>query len=346
MCKKVSVVVPIYNVEKYLNKCVLSLIKQTYKNLEIILVDDESPDRCPGLCDKWANRDNRIKVIHKKNAGLGMARNTGIDNATGDYITFVDSDDYIDLDTIEKAYGMAKKERADVVYYGHKNVGPSGKVIDENTSDVDKLVYRNDEVYTQILPELLANDSSKGKTSKLMLSACTALFSLDLIKKASWHFVSEREIISEDVYSLMILFAHIKCVAIVPESLYSYRQNNLSLTRTYRNDRYNGIKHFYDQTIQLCKIKKYPEIIESRLGSVYLAFVIAALKIIVMSDMGFKEKMNNINIIVRDPHMEHTLSTIDDRVESPSRKLIKHLLAKKQLLLCYFVLKVKCNLKK
>ena len=91
--KKVTVVLPIYNVEKYLDRSVKSIVEQTYTNLEIILVDDGSPDMCPQMCDEWARKDKRIKVIHKKNAGLGMARNTGIDNASGDYICFFDSDD-------------------------------------------------------------------------------------------------------------------------------------------------------------------------------------------------------------------------------------------------------------
>lgn len=98
----VSVVLPIYNVEKYLNRCVKSVVNQSYKSLEIILVDDGSPDNCPTLCEDWAKKDSRIKVVHKENAGLGYARNTGIENATGEYICFFDSDDYIALDAIEK----------------------------------------------------------------------------------------------------------------------------------------------------------------------------------------------------------------------------------------------------
>lgn len=98
MSKTVTVVIPIYNVEKYLNRCIESVVGQTYENLEIILVDDESPDNCPQICEDWKNRDNRIKVVHKKNAGLGYARNTGIDCATGEYICFVDSDDYVAAD--------------------------------------------------------------------------------------------------------------------------------------------------------------------------------------------------------------------------------------------------------
>ena len=94
--RKISIIVPVYRAEKYLDRCIESLVKQTYSNLEIILVDDGSPDLSGAICDKWAAKDGRIKVIHKQNAGAPAARNTGFENATGDYIGIIDSDDYID----------------------------------------------------------------------------------------------------------------------------------------------------------------------------------------------------------------------------------------------------------
>lgn len=91
----ISVIIPVYNVEKYLNKCITSVVEQTYKNLEIIIVDDGSTDQSPEICDEWEKRDGRIQVVHSSNGGAGKARNTALDMATGDYVTFVDSDDYI-----------------------------------------------------------------------------------------------------------------------------------------------------------------------------------------------------------------------------------------------------------
>ena len=113
--KKLSVIVPIYNVEQYLKKCLNSIVNQTYKDLEIILVDDGSPDGCPQLCDEYASLDNRIKVIHKKNGGLSSARNAGLDIATGDYVTFVDSDDYLETDIYEKVINIFEDHSADIV---------------------------------------------------------------------------------------------------------------------------------------------------------------------------------------------------------------------------------------
>ena len=91
----ISVIVPVYQVEEYLDRCVQSIVDQTYTNLEIILVDDGSPDRCPQMCDEWAKRDSRIRVIHKENGGLSDARNAGMQAASGTYIAFVDSDDWV-----------------------------------------------------------------------------------------------------------------------------------------------------------------------------------------------------------------------------------------------------------
>lgn len=102
--KLISVIIPIYKVEQYLDECVESIIKQTYKNLEIILVDDGSPDGCPQMCDEWARKDERIRVVHKKNGGLSSARNAGLDVATGEYVSFVDSDDFIALDALQNLH--------------------------------------------------------------------------------------------------------------------------------------------------------------------------------------------------------------------------------------------------
>lgn len=111
---KISIIVPIYNVEEYLDRCIESLVNQTYKNLEIILVDDESPDNSPAICDKWANLDSRIVVIHKKNEGVAVARNTGLSKATGDYIGFVDGDDYCFKNMYEHLMKNAAENDADI----------------------------------------------------------------------------------------------------------------------------------------------------------------------------------------------------------------------------------------
>lgn len=115
---KISIIMPAYKVEDTIARCIQSIINQTYSNLEIILVEDGSPDRCPEICDEYMRNDARIKVIHQKNGGLSKARNVGLSNATGDWILFVDSDDYIDYELCEKVHDCAVKNKADIVMFG------------------------------------------------------------------------------------------------------------------------------------------------------------------------------------------------------------------------------------
>lgn len=122
----ISVIVPVYKVEPYLDKCVSSIVNQTYKNLEIILVDDGSPDNCPVMCDAWAEKDNRIRVIHKTNGGLSDARNAGMSAATGELIAFVDSDDWIVPDMYEKLYHRLTEDNSDIAVCGVQMVWENG----------------------------------------------------------------------------------------------------------------------------------------------------------------------------------------------------------------------------
>ena len=144
--EKVSIVVPVYNVEKYLKRCVESLLNQTYSNIEIILVDDGSSDHCPVLCDNYAKKDDRVIVIHKKNGGLSDARNCGLLKASGEYILYVDSDDYIERDSCEKLIvGMI--ENVDVVV-GAYNELRSNKIIEKRHSNLSQnRIYHSTNLY-------------------------------------------------------------------------------------------------------------------------------------------------------------------------------------------------------
>lgn len=127
----VSVIVPVYKVEKYLDKCVESIVEQTYKNLEIILVDDGSPDNCPSMCDDWAARDSRIKVIHKANGGLSSARNAGLGIFGGEFVMFVDSDDWIERDAVQSLISLG--DDVDIIMCGFSIENESGEVSYENS---------------------------------------------------------------------------------------------------------------------------------------------------------------------------------------------------------------------
>lgn len=143
MADKISVIIPVYKVEKYLDECLKSVVNQTYKNLEIILVDDGSPDNCPKICDEWAKKDNRIKVIHKENGGISDTRNIGLRAATGKYLSFVDSDDYIEKNLYEMAIKKIKENDAQVFIFGRSYL--YGEKIVNSTNNDTELIMNAEE---------------------------------------------------------------------------------------------------------------------------------------------------------------------------------------------------------
>lgn len=336
----VTIVIPIYNVEKYLDRCINSVVNQTYKNLEIILVDDGSPDKCPEMCDLWAHKDSRIRVIHKKNAGLGMARNTGIENASGEYICFFDSDDYIALDTIEKAYELAQKDRADIVCFGSLSVDRNGVVV-PHIPTIDRITFHNKEVHEDFLPNLITFNNETGKKLNLSMSACMAMFSMQLIIKSNWKFVSEREIISEDVYSLLILYKNVTCVSVLPEALYYYCENSTSLTRTYRENRYEQIKKFYINCIELKNKMGYSDLILESLKELYLSFTISTMKQIVHSTQKKSKKWKYLSDIINDDFLQDLLNTKNIEYESLTRRILFKCIRQRNIIYCFLLCKIK-----
>lgn len=151
----ISIIIPVYKVEEYLNKCIDSVINQSYKNLEIILVDDGSPDNCPQICDEYSRKDNRIKVIHKKNGGQSEARNCGLDIAKGKYIGFVDSDDYIKEDMFEILYKNMINYDADISLC---NIIKIKKKSNENVENYDEIeIYNSSDSIKQLLKQHITN---------------------------------------------------------------------------------------------------------------------------------------------------------------------------------------------
>ena len=140
----ISVIVPVYNVEEYLDKCVESIVNQTYRNLEIILVDDGSPDNCPKICDKWVSLDSRITVIHQSNCGGGQARNRALDVARGDFVAFVDSDDYIAPTMYEFLHGLFRDD-IDIVECGFHTVYDDSAEFDDIAASFEMKIISAEE---------------------------------------------------------------------------------------------------------------------------------------------------------------------------------------------------------
>ena len=337
----VTVVLPIYNVEKYLNRCIESVVSQTYSNIEIILVDDGSTDNCPAMCDEWAKKDSRIKVIHKENQGLGMARNTGIENAQGEYICFFDSDDFIARETIEKAYNSANNEKADICQFGINFADENGNVIHSFVSPLGNAVYSGERLKKFFLPEFVAPDPKGDGTRNFYMSPCLLLYSAKLINSVNWRFVSEREIISEDVYSLLVLFKHVEKVAVISDAFYFYCRNEKSLSRKYRPDRFEKIKDFYVKTKDMCEKSGYDDEIVYRISKPYIAFVIAALKQETVAERTPKENKRILKKLIDDDTLQSVLEKNKHDTESMNRKILFFAIRNKLYDLCYLLLRLK-----
>lgn len=297
----ITIVVPVYNAEKYLNRCIESIVNQTYRNSEIILVDDGSPDKCPQMCDQWAEKDSRIKVIHKENAGAGMARNTGIEEACGRYILFVDSDDYIDLKTIEKCVAELLKTQSDVVMFGRFSAFADGTV-KETPVVTDEYYFSGNRVIDDILSGLFVHERGIG------ISSCNKIYSLQLIKEKNIKFKSEREILSEDAIFNLELFAYVKAVAIIPESFYYYFKNEASFSRTYKKDLQKLNNAFLEKCIFLCEKYGYKSQTINRIRARYHIYAFAGMKQIEACDFSKKQKKTLLDGFFKDEALHKSIT--------------------------------------
>lgn len=232
--EKVSVIVPVYRVEQYIDKCVESIVNQTYTNLEIILVDDGSPDNCPQICDEWAKKDNRIKVIHKKNGGLSDARNAGFRIATGTFCAFIDSDDYIEINMFEEMCRILLKDNSDIVICGIRFVdeeGNEGSV----AKDLETGVFSKKEIFKKFTEDNWWQ----------YVSACTKLYRKDVIDNIEF----PKGKLNEDAFVMHEFFDRCKKISVTNKKFYHYVQSDNSITRsniTIRNlDEFEAIYNRY-----------------------------------------------------------------------------------------------------
>lgn len=242
---KISVIIPIYNVEKYLDRCMSSILNQTFTDLEIIMVDDGSPDGCPEMCDAYAKKDARIKVVHKKNSGLGMARNSGLDVATGDFVAFCDSDDYIDKRMYEVLYSEAIKNNCDAVYSGFNYISTDGRktVLIEN----DKTVFWDTPSQVKdFYLSLIANGPNIKASRQYEMSVCKCIFKRSIIEENHVRFMSERECGSEDIVFDIDLLPHARKIEHVPYAFYNYCRNTTSLTQTFHIEKFNKTANLHE----------------------------------------------------------------------------------------------------
>lgn len=339
----VSVVLPIYNVEKYLNRCISSVVAQTYSNLEIILVDDNSTDSSPAICDEWAKRDSRIVVIHKENAGAGMARNTGIEHAHGEYICFFDSDDFVESDAVESCVKAAQENNAELVVFGHDDMTPEMRVLATHIPNPPKKFFSGEEIKNRLLPMSIYADLKTGEEWGMPMSPWNKLYSMEVIRKSGWRFVSEREILSEDFYSLTQFYGYVKSVCVIDRALYHYTVNNASLSHAYNPNRFSieKISAFYSAMIALAEKMGVSDEIEQAIKGTTFGLSVCAMKNIVASDLKFKQKYSELRKMIKNDFSQELIRTTDYSGSGLQKKLLYRATKYKLVLICFLFIYLK-----
>ncbi len=301
---RLSVIIPVYNVEQYLQSCIQSVITQTYQDLQVILVDDGSTDSSGILCDQLAQQDSRIQVVHKLNGGLSDARNAGLKVATGDYVAFLDSDDvYLLQDGIEQMMHVIVTDKPDLLLFQCVDVYPARQSV-RKAYDSDYLArYSGIEVFHQLV-----------RTQSFNMSACFQLIRRELLEKHQLYF--EKGLLSEDVDWSLRLWRHVSNVRAMNLPLYGYqhREGSISTTYTIRNLRsyeriFAKFVQLYNDRVVDAHTELYWKTVMGYLAQMYTSCLYAC------GQIARKDKLEAYAILKRYATLlEHSISIKSDRV--------------------------------
>lgn len=245
MGEKISVIVPVYNVENYLEKCVESILKQTYTNLEILLVNDGSTDTSGELCEQLAQRDKRIRVIHKENGGLSDARNRGIEEASSDLIGFIDSDDYIDEDMYETLYRQMLESSADLSMCGHYDV--YHQIPEKQVAMIQTWELTPQEAIKMVMEAKI-----------LSVTAVNKLYKKELFEQLRFEIGK----IAEDAFIMIALIHQCRKVVATNEKKYYYVHRENSITTQKFSLKFLNVIEAYEQNAKIIK-ENYPELADT-----------------------------------------------------------------------------------
>lgn len=241
----ITVIVPVYNSEKYLRQCVDSILNQTYTHLEVILVDDGSPDRCGELCDQYAAKESRVKVVHKQNGGVSSARNAGLDIATGEYIAFVDSDDYLDSSLYEKAISVIHTYHPDIIDFGINFVDQEGNLLRKwHHTQTKETLFDRSHISENIIPELVHVKSQAN--SNIAVWVWNKLFRTNIINQFDIRFDSNLKLWEDGIFTIEVLKYANSLISLCGE-YYNYRGTQDSLSQHHDEKIFSYAEIIYER---------------------------------------------------------------------------------------------------
>lgn len=311
---KISVVVSIYNIENYLKDCVDSLLTQTLQDIEIILVDDGAKDSCPQIIDDYATQYSNVIPVHKKNGGLSSARNEGLKHATGEYVIFVDGDDWLAADALEKLYNSAHENQTDMTlccfYRSRAGENIAGRELSRAAAFRKDTVYKTQkEIYENVLFQLIGTLPKSELDVDVHMSVWRCLYRRQLLIEHDRWFKSEREYISEDIIFHLETYPYVHCLSTVAEPLYFYRENDQSLTKKYKADRFEKECFLYQAVMERIRNNRFDVSVELREQRSFIGRARACVMAEVRDNVkaSWFERRKNILKILRDSTLHDVL---------------------------------------
>ncbi len=303
MDEKISIIIPVYNVENYIRKCIDSVINQTYKNLEIILIDDGTPDNSGKICDEYAEKDSRIIVLHNENMGLSGARNCGLDIATGKYVSFIDSDDYVDTCYIEKLYNALKSENADMAICKFKYIFEK----DYKNINIKSILPYKTKVFNS--EQALNNMYSYSKRAISFVTAWGGVAKIELFDGVRYPIGK----IIEDEYTTYKLYMKCNKISYYNEPLYYYVQRTGSILNSPFTIEKVSMVDVFDEKLNMLRANAYNHTYNLTLSRYYLMLYFVKAKII-------RNKL------------DYDIKLIDDKISKLDNMSLEHRMSFKILL--------------
>ena len=329
----VSIVVPVYNVEKYLSRCYESIVSQSYSNWEAILVDDGSTDDSGKVCDEIALADLRVKVIHKQNEGLGLTRNCGVRNSSGEYVFFLDSDDYIENDAIESLVGYILDEQCNLAvgnfYYQEEIVGypiPVG-------------LYSGDEIDTEILLRIIG--SEPGNNDQLTPSSCGKLYKRSIFYEYDIWFPSERVLIWEDLAFNFKYMRSCNRIYLSDKPVYHYCFNGDSLTHKFDPDKLEKVMAMYKYMMDQIEMAGLRMKAEDRLNNNFVGHIRTCLKLEAFYDKenGITKTIKRMTQMCSREDVQSLITSIDTSTYNKSQRILDHFIKTRNGIAVYLLCK-------
>lgn len=335
---KISIIVPVYNVEQYLDRCLESIVNQSYRNLEIIMINDGSTDSSAAMCEKWKERDKRIQVVHQENKGLGFARNEGIKRASGDYITFCDSDDWYSTLAFEKLNGIVEKYHPDVLDFGYTMVTEDAR---ENImlTYYDEGFYGEAQIHQEILPNYISKKAVLDYSKRIVKSVWSKLYKREIIRDT--FFKSEAVVLSEDYLFNMEIFSKMKTYYLHKEALYYYYIREGSLTQRYIVDAFSREKNLIRAYAEV--IEKVPnnELLRERIEYAYIEAMYICVQNVCrkVSKKSYLEVKKELSTVLHDSRLQKAIRNKGIEKNSLNERGVFLLMKLKNPFLFYYVYK-------